>query len=79
MPWDQLLGPLALTVGALIAVGALWRLVGDYITELQTSRDRWRDLATSYESKFDEQTEALRILPALVNTLERIERRLESQ
>lgn len=78
MPWDQLLGPLALTAGSLIAVVALWKLVGDYITELRTSRDRWRDLAVSYESKFDQQTEALRVLPTVVSTLERIERRMES-
>lgn len=76
MPSEQLLGPLALTAGALIAVVALWRLVGDYIKELQSSRDRWHALASSYELKFDEQTEALRVLPTLVATLDRLERAL---
>ena len=49
---DQLLGPLGLLAGALVAVVALWRLVGDYINELRASRDRWHALATSYEAKF---------------------------
>jgi len=75
----QLLGPLALTVGLIIAVGVLWRLVVDYIADLRTARDRWRGLAEGYESKFDEQTEALRILPTVVAALERIERRLDAK
>ena len=76
---EQLLGPLGLLVGSLIVVGVLWRLVLEYIKELQTSRDRWRDLASSYEPKFDEQTEALRILPILVAGLERIERKVDAR
>jgi hypothetical protein len=73
-----LLGPLGLLVGSLIVVVVLWRLVQEYIKELQTSRDRWRDLAVSYESKFDEQTEVLRLLPTIGATLERMDRRLET-
>jgi hypothetical protein len=74
-----LLGPLGLLIGALIVVVILWRLVLEYIKELQTSRDRWRDLASSYEPKFDEQTEALRILPILAASMERIERKVDAQ
>jgi hypothetical protein len=73
-----LLGPLGLLIGSLIVVMVLWRLVQDYIKELQTSRDRWRDLAVSYEAKFDEQTEVLRLLPTIGATLERMDRRLET-
>jgi hypothetical protein len=74
----ELLGPMGLLFGALIVVGVLWKLVLEYIKELQTSRDRWRDLASSYESKFDQQTEALRILPTIAAAIERLERQWES-
>ena len=37
---DALLGPLALLVGALIAVGVLWRLVLSYIADLKAQRDK---------------------------------------
>jgi hypothetical protein len=79
MPWDQLLGPLALTVGLLIAVGVLWRLVGDYINELRTTGERWREQALSWEPEFEKQTEALKVLPAILATLERIERGMDSR
>lgn len=78
MPDPQLLGPLGLTFGLIIAVGVLWRLVGDYISELRTSRDRWRALAESYGPKFDDQTDKLDTLVTISDALERVERKVET-
>lgn len=88
MPWDQLLGPLGLLAGSLMAVVVLWRMLTDrqkrdvgaqdaLIAELSASRDRWRSLAESYDGKFDQLIDTQRILPSMAATLERIERRLE--
>jgi hypothetical protein len=77
-----LLGPLGLLIGSLIVVMVLWRLVQDYITDLRTARDRWRDVHTTDFSMLDEQKDAIERLTTAVEKLaegiERIDRRTES-
>lgn len=79
MPNPELLGPLGLTIAALIVVGVLWKLVREYIAHLRTNGDGWRAVAESQATKLDEQTEALSILPSMAATLERIERRMDAR
>ena len=43
--WDQLLGPLGLLVGLLVAVGALWRSHTESDTDLRRDRDEWKQIA----------------------------------
>lgn len=78
MPDPQLLGPLGLTFGLIIAVGVLWRLATQYIADLRRRDERWQAKSDQDESKLAEQTKALSIIPKIAEAIERIERKVET-
>ena len=61
MPTDALLGPLAALVGALIVIGFLARILREYIEELKSERNIWRDRSLASDVRTDRLADAFEL------------------
>jgi len=73
IPFDQLLGPLGLTVAAILLIWyggkVLLSLVREYILDVKTARDRWQSIAETSSKGMADLTVAVQALTGSVEAL----------
>jgi hypothetical protein len=53
IPIEWLVGPVAALALALVVIGALYRLLRDYITDLKTERDGWKARSVASDARLE--------------------------
>ena len=61
MPADALLGPLAALVGALVVVGFLARILREYLDDLKSERNIWRERSLASDIRTDRLADAFEL------------------
>jgi hypothetical protein len=61
MPTEVLLGPLAALGGSLIVVGFLARILREYIEELKSERNVWRERSLASDVRTDRLADAFEL------------------
>jgi hypothetical protein len=61
VPTDALLGPLAALAGAIVTIGFLARILREYIEELKSERNIWRQRSLDSDTRTDRLADAFEL------------------